>query len=175
VMLEGSTVLSSDGQLQRSTQYCRYTQEKMAYNECFFNSLTLDEKEYLASRVLHLFFRALASELPFIFLSDAVTALEHYYSPKKYFEQTLDLYVIKADVAMTVAAAQSLRVWDIVQTLILVGEYLETTAVVSQDHIQAGHVYDFIIRSFSSKVSFESCTGIHQYNMLLCPFGMVKT
>jgi hypothetical protein len=106
VALQGFTVLGMDGKFRRASQYYKYpSQDISGCNELFVHALTLDEMEYLASRVLHLFLRALASEIPFVLMSDVVTALEHYHSKNKYLEQMLDLYIIKADVSMTKAAA----------------------------------------------------------------------
>jgi hypothetical protein len=132
----------------------------------FSNALTLGERESLAFRVLHLFLRALASELPFIVLRDAVSLLDQTYVQKKYFEQALDINIIRADVCMTTVATADQDPWDIVMMLMFVGEYAESTAKVNQDHNQAGCVYEFITRAYGSKVSFHNCALIHHHAAL---------
>jgi hypothetical protein len=99
VTLEGYAVLdTSDGTWNRKC-ICKQGTAGIDSNEPFSNALTLDEMEFLAYRVLHLFLRALASEIPssFLYLKEAFAALNQYYSRKRFFEQSLDLFIIKAD------------------------------------------------------------------------------
>jgi hypothetical protein len=76
----------------------------------------------------------------------------------------LDLYNVKADVSMTTVAAAAQKPMHIVQTLNKVGECMESTAKVNQDHLQAGCVYEFITRSYASKVSLDldTCLTLHR-------------
>jgi MYND finger len=146
------------------------------YNECFSNALTLDEKEFLANRVLHLFLRAgLFSHLPVVCLSQAVQELDTYYSRRNCFEQILDVYIIKADVLIAKQAAQGTHVCEaaaqdhsseVFYTLVSVGRSMESTAKVIQHHFQAGCVYEYIVRSFGSKRSLADCAMIHHYAAL---------
>jgi MYND finger len=173
VAVNGFAILErSDGTWNRQAT-CTYGTGSA--DERFCNALTLDEKEFLAFRVLHLFLRAMGSEiLSFLCLKDAFGALDQYYSWKRYFEQTLDVYIIKADldvgtkpVASTHGAAEGAqeeedenpplqRMW----TLISVADCLRANVNFNQ----AGEVYAFIARSYGSVLSTsDSYANIH-YN-----------
>jgi hypothetical protein len=202
VVLQGCTKLlriNGDG-TKLEERVWLFSYNTKSYSERFSNALTLDERECLAHCVLHLFLRAgMASELPFGCLSDAVRALDHYYSKRNFMEQILDLYIIKADVGLATmifaaeasaapsaapsaaagaqkdhppsnvfreAAASSKddhHLSEMFDTLVLVGEYMESSAKVHQDHIEAGRVYEFITLWFVSKMSSGYLAMIHQY------------
>jgi hypothetical protein len=72
-----------------------------ASNKELLNFLTADEKELLSHRIAHYFYRAIASELPFCFLDDAVMVLHKYYPEQRYYREALDAKMIWADVAIT--------------------------------------------------------------------------
>jgi MYND finger len=127
--------------------------------ERFGNALTLDEKEYLVYRVLHLFLRAMASEIAsFGCLNDAFATLEYYYSLKRYFEQTLDVHIIKADLDVGLVMATNhtdandqeedgkTTQLQRIETLKSLAECMEANVKFNQ----AGAVYAFIARSYDS-------------------------